>query len=249
MCPDNIPSHWDEDTSEQYLDYGKCFIPAREQQMHIMIELLRGIPQPSQVLEICCGDGSLAELILDTLPDLSYWGLDGSARMLEKARQRLCCFGERARLGSIELADHSWRRCESPVQAVISSLAIHHLDGSGKQLLFDDVYAMLDHEGTFIIADMIEPTSISGRQVAAVAWDEVVRERALEQDGSAAGLDFFLREHWNTYRYPDPDNIDHPSPLFDQLKWLEQAGFTHIDVHFMQAGHALLSGWKYGSRE
>ncbi len=45
-------------------------------------------------------------------------------------------------------------------------------------------------------------------------------------------------------RYLDPDDIDKPSRLFDQLNWLEQAGFSDIDVHFMQAGHALFSGWK-----
>ena len=103
---------------------------------------------------------------------------------------------------------------------------------------------MLAEEGAFIIADMIEPVTDAGRRVAADAWDEVVRQRSLELDGSTAGMDFFLQEGWNTYRYPDPDDIDHPSPLLDQLKWLEQAGFVDIDVHILQAGHALFSGWK-----
>ncbi len=103
---------------------------------------------------------------------------------------------------------------------------------------------MLAQGGAFIIADMVEPATNAGRNVAADAWDEVVRKRSLELDGSAAGFDFFLREGWNTYRYLDPDDIDHPSPLLDQLKWLEEAGFTGIEVHFMQAGHALFSAWK-----
>jgi len=33
------------------------------------------------------------------------------------------------------------------------------------------------------------------------------------------------------------------------LKWLEGAGFKGIDVHFMQAGHALFSGWKIAARD
>jgi tRNA (cmo5U34)-methyltransferase len=127
---------------------------------------------------------------------------------------------------------------------VVSSLTIHHLDGVGKQTLFEDVFTMLASGGAFIIADMIDPTTHAGRMVAADAWDEVVRQRSLELDGSTVGMDFFQQEGWNTYRYPDPDDIDHPSPLVDQLKWLEQAGFVDIDVHFMHAGHALFSGWK-----
>ena len=35
-----------------------------------------------------------------------------------------------------------------------------------------------------------------------------------------------------------------PSPLYAQLKWLEQAGFEGIDVFWMQAGHAVFGGWK-----
>jgi len=246
MTSDNYHSHWNEETSKQYLDYGRYFVPAREQQMHIMVDLLKGLPQPSLILELCCGEGLLAEMLLDKHLDSSYWGLDGSALMLEKAGQWLSRFGDRVKLNTFDLADRSWRRLEHPVQAVVSSLAIHHLDGEGKQELFQDVYAMLAQGGAFIVADMVDPATTPGRDVAADSWDEVVRERSLELDRNTAGLDFFQREGWNTYRYPDPDDIDHPSPLLDQLKWLEQAGFVGIDVHFMQAGHALFSGWKKG---
>ena len=237
-------NHWDEETSKQYLDYGRYFIPAREMQMHIMVELLKGLPPIIRVLELCCGEGILAEMILDEIPGSTYWGLDGSELMLEMARERLGRFGERVRLGSFDLADRSWRELEQPVKAMVSSLAIHHLDGQAKQALFQDMYAMIADGGVFILADMVEPTTMQGRHIAADAWDEVVRERSQLLDGSSAGLDFFLHEGWNTYRFPDPDDIDHPSPLFDQLKWLEEAGFVDIDVHFFQAGHALFSGWK-----
>ena len=244
MTNDNPQNQWDEETSKRYLDYGRYFIPAREQQMRIMVDLLKGLHQPSLILELCCGEGLLAEMLLDTIPGSSYRGMDGSAIMLEKAGQRLSRFGERVKLGSFDLVDRTWRKMAGSVQAVISSLAIHHLDRGGKQLLFQDVYAMLTNEGAFIVADMVDPATTPGRNVAADAWDEVVRQRALELDGTTAGLDFFQREGWNTYRYLDPDDIDHPSLLFDQLKWLEQVGFVSIDVHFMQAGHALFSGWK-----
>ncbi len=246
----NTPlNQWDEETSKRYLDYGRYFIPAREQQIRIMVDLLRELPSHSLVLELCCGEGLLAELLLDEFPCLKYFGMDGSPAMLEQAQRRLVHFGKRVKLERFDLADQSWRAPKMAVQAVVSSLAIHHLDGDGKQALFQDVYTMLADGGAFIIADMIEPATSAGRSVAADAWDEVVRQRSLELDGSTAGLDFFLREGWNTYRYLDPDDIDHPSPLFDQLKWLELVGFVDIDVHFMQAGHALFSGWKKAGRE
>jgi len=244
MTHDTPHNQWDEETSKRYLDYGRYFVPAREQQMRIMVDLLKGLPRPSLILELCCGEGLLSEMLLDALPGSSYWGMDGSALMLEKAGERLSLFGDRVKLTSFDLADRSWRKPEGLFQAVVSSLAIHHLDGAAKLVLFQDVYAMLAKGGAFIIADIVEPATSPGRDVAADAWDEVVRERSLELDGNTAGLDFFQREGWNTYRFLEPDDIDHPSPFFDQLKWLEQAGFVSIDVHFMQAGHALFSGWK-----
>ena len=249
MNDENPQNHWDEDTSRRYLDYGRYFVPAREQQMTIMLDLLRGLPPSSLVLELCCGEGLFAEMLLDEFPSSTYLGFDGSSLMLEQAQRRLSRFSERVKLGSFDLADHSWRSMGKTVQAVVSSLAIHHLDGEGKQMLFLDTNAMLAVGGVFIIADMIEPATSVGRDIAANALDEIVRQRSLELDGSIAGLDFFLQEGWNTYRFFDPDDIDHPSSLFDQLKWLERAGFVDVDVHYMQAGHALFSGWKRATQD
>ena len=52
-----------------------------------------------------------------------------------------------------------------------------------------------------------------------------MRERALEPDGALDGFDLFEAEQWNLYRHFDPEHIDKPSRLPDQLRWLEQAGF------------------------
>jgi tRNA (cmo5U34)-methyltransferase len=237
-------NHWSEDTSKNYLDYGKYFVPERETLMQIIIDLLEGIPQPGLILELCCGEGLLAEMLLAAYPGIHYRGLDGSLLMLEAANKRLSRFNDRIRLESFELADHSWRKPEQFPAAVVSMLAIHHLDGIEKKVLFQDVYTMLAQGGTFIVADMVQPATTSSCLVAAEAWDEVVRQRSLQLDGNLHALDFFLNEHWNIFRYPDPDDIDHPSTLFEQLKWLEEAGFQGIDVHYFQAGHALFSGWK-----
>ena len=50
-----------------------------------------------------------------------------------------------------------------------------------------------------------------------------------------------------SFWYLDPDDIDKPSPLFDHLQWLEDAGFVDVDVHWMLAGHALFSARKPGT--
>jgi hypothetical protein len=43
---------------------------------------------------------------------------------------------------------------------------------------------------------------------------------------------------------PEPDPVDMPSRLFDQLVWLRDADLTAVDVYWMKAGHALFGGRK-----
>ena len=59
-------------------------------------------------------------------------------------------------------------------------------------------------------------------------------------------IDYFRELGWNHYAEPEPepDSIDKPSSLFDQLKWLDAVGFTDVDVFWMKAGHAIFGGRK-----
>lgn len=50
---------------------------------------------PARVLDVGCGTGALAQLVLEALPDVELDGIDLSAAMLDRARQRL---GRRAAL-------------------------------------------------------------------------------------------------------------------------------------------------------
>jgi len=104
---------------------------------------------------------------------------------------------------------------------------------------------MLTPHGVFVIADVIETAHPLGAEVAATAWDHTVEQRALALDANTAALEFFQRERWNMYRYFAPNDIDKPSRLLDQLKWLEAASFGAVDVYWMLAGHAIFGRWRF----
>jgi tRNA (cmo5U34)-methyltransferase len=238
------PESWDEETSQDFLDYGRYFVPDREQQIGIITSLIPPCNGPATVLDLACGEGLLAESILEKQSNVRVVGLDGSRQMRHRALARLSRFGERFLARAFDLADTSWRQIDAPIHGVVSSLAIHHLDGPEKQSLFQDMAKIIAPGGVFIVADLVAPADKSGWQVAAEEWDEAVRERALELDGNLAGFEVFERMRWNTYRYFDPEDIDKPSRLMDQLKWLEQAGFIDVDVFYLRAGHAIFGGRK-----
>lgn len=233
---------WGESASRAFIDYGRYFVPNRETQIQIITDLIPASETPFNVLELCCGEGLLAGAILEKYPNCTVYGFDGSAEMLQQAQKNLTKFGERFVTRHFDLFDEEWRRLDWQPRAVVSSLAIHHLDGRQKAALYRDIYGLLEPGGALLIADVIEPVNEVANAVAAEGWDSAVRERALAIDGHEEAYKYFVENGWNLYRHPDP--IDKPSALFDQLKWLEKAGFEEVDVFWLQAGHAIFGGWK-----
>lgn len=235
---------WDDEVSQHFLDLGRYAVPERELQVRLLTDLVPERPGPQMLIELGCGEGLLAESLLERHPGYRLLALDGSPLMLGMASKRLERFGERAACQRFSLADRSWRSSGAGALAILSSLVIHHLEGTQKLTLFQDLLAMLAPGGLLAIADLVQPAHAQGVRLAADAWDEAVRQRAVELDGQLGAFHQFSDQQWNTFRYPDPDDIDHPSGLFEQLRWMEQAGFSALDVHWMRAGQAVFSGWK-----
>lgn len=243
MKPERQPG-WNEADSRDFIDHARIFVPGREEQIETLLALIP--PSPRHVVELCCGEGALAGAILDRFPDCVVHAFDGSPAMLEHARGALARHGDRFETRLFDLSDHDWRRFPWKPDAILSSLAVHHLDGFGKRELFRDMTRALAPGGSLLIADLVEPASAAGSTLAAHAWDAAVRRRSLEIAGNLEPYELFRKEHWNYYADPEPDSIDQPSPLLDQLRWLEEAGLSAVDVYWMQAGHAIFGGVKAG---
>lgn len=233
---------WAEPDSAAFLELGPYVVPERGTQTAVVCDL---IPEPSGsglVVDVGCGEGLLAVAILDRFPSVRVLGLDGSRLMLDRAAERARRHEERFEGRLFDLAARSWRRFAEAPQAIVSSLAVHHLDGAGKRELFADLAAALRPGGVLVIADLVAATTERGVRLAARMWDEAVRERALELDGDDAAFRRFRELDWNHYAARQPDPGDRPSSLLDQLLWLEEAGFEGVDVFWMRAGHAIFGG-------
>ena len=231
---------WSESNSRQFIDVSPYLAPDREQQIGLVRDLIPANPDEVHVLDLCCGEGLLAEAILERGEKWIVHGLDGSPEMLRNAQRRLARFGERFKPRTFDLAATAWRQMALPIHAVVLSLAIHHLDGSQKQALFKDIYDMLMPGGVLLIADVVQPATRQGVEAAARIWDDSVRQRSVSLSGDLRGWEAFQRDRWNLYRFPNA--MDKPSGVFAQLKWLEGAGFDPVDVFWLKAGHAIYGG-------
>ncbi|HEV8581549.1 MAG TPA: methyltransferase domain-containing protein [Thermoanaerobaculia bacterium] len=241
MIESDPEAGWGEEDSRRFLDLGRFFVPDREEQIATIAGV---IPQPGDglLVDLCCGEGLLSRALLERFSRARVLALDLSPAMLETARGTCAEFADRFETRPFDLADLSWRAFSEPVRAFVSSLAVHHLDGEGKRRLYRDLAAALAPGGAVVIADLVQPASSSAQAEAARAWDEAVRRRALELAGRLEPYEKFRELRWNLWAETEPDPIDHPSPLFDQLRWLEEAGLRSVDVYWMKAGHAIFGG-------
>ena len=182
---------WTESNSQTFLDYGRYFVPERERQIEMICGLIPPAPEGAVIVELCCGEGLLVQALLKRFPGCAVRGLDGSSEMLAAASKWLAAFGDRLKPHHFDLASNDWRFGIRDAHAVVSSLAIHHLDGPEKQTLFADVYRMLAAGGVFVIADVMAPAGAQAESVAADAWDWAVRQRSLELEGDLSGFELF----------------------------------------------------------
>jgi len=199
-------------------------------------------PVAGPIVELCCGQGLLSRALLDRFPARTVHAFDGSPTMMKAASTLLAQYGERFKVERFDLRERAWRRFPHPVAAVVSSLAIHHLSGDEKRLLFADIAEALLPRGVFVIADIVQPVGSWSARVAGQAWDDAVRKRSLALEGTLDGFNEFQKLRWNLFTDPEPDPFDKPSPLMDQTRWLTEAGFVEVDVFWMLAGHAIFGG-------
>ena len=221
---------WENDDTGVFVTYADAFVPRRGEQLAVIGALAHAAPG-HRVLELGCGDGRLTEALLRTRPGTHVTAIDASPTMLDGARGRLAPFAGRVEIRQSRIEDAgNW--APGGYGAVVTSLAMHHLHDTAKLNAYRDIVAALRPGGAFVLADMFRPTGNPALALAAEQWDAEVRH------AGRAASDAFNKTQWNTFRFPDP--VDMPATIREHVHWLEQSGFTEIDVAWAYAGHAVL---------
>jgi tRNA (cmo5U34)-methyltransferase len=175
---------------------------------------------PARVLDLGAGTGMLAARVAAAYPEADLVLLDGAPAMLEQARATL---GDRAQLHVADLADPL---PAGPFDAVVSALAIHHLDDRAKRALFARVCEALPPGGVFVNAEQVAgPTPCFDARNR--AWHEAsARALGASAEEWAAAAERMLH--------------DRCSDVESQLGWLREAGFDAADCLFKDHCFAVL---------
>lgn len=194
--------------SGRVADYLAREIPHRDVAEAMLLQALP--PQIERFVDLGTGNGRLIALVREHHPDARALGIDFSEPMLAHADERFA--GDPL----VELRQHDLARplaIQEPVDAVLSGLAIHHLEDARKRALFGEIHALLRPGGVFVNLDLVTAAS---------------REQH-ERFRLAIGR-------------PEDDPADRLADLCEQLGWMREAGFADADCQFKWLQLALLVG-------
>ncbi|MGV9767131.1 class I SAM-dependent methyltransferase [Micromonospora tulbaghiae] len=178
-----------------------------------------------QVLDLGAGTGLLSLLLAAAVPGVRLTLVDGASGMLAVAAGHL---EERGVPHRTVHADLAGPLPAGRYDAVVSALAIHHLDDSGKRALYRRAADALVPGGVFVNAEQVAgPTPALDRR-----YDEVWTARITEL-GSDAEEIAAARERMRH---------DRPAPVAEQCRWLGEAGLVDVDCFFKEWRFAVFGG-------
>ena len=195
----------------KYLDRADEY-PRRSEGESVLLDV---VPRDvRRVVDLGTGDGRLLALLQVDRPEMLGVGLDFSDLMLGAARER---FADDER---IEIVEHNLAErlpALGRFDAVVSSMAIHHLEHARKRSLYGEIFDLLNRGGVF--ANFEHVASPTNR--LHLAFFAAIAEPLEDEDPSDRLLD-----------------------VESQLIWLRELGFDDVDCYWKWREMALLAGVK-----
>lgn len=211
---DIVKKHFEEEAS-QFDGIIKNIIPFYDQ----MIDAITGsLPYEKdsrlEVLDLGCGTGTVSAAVVNAFPNASVACVDISQNMLEMARIKLSGNAGITYICS-DFYDFDF---DKKYDAVVSSLALHHLiTDSDKLEFYKKINKGLNPGGILINADVVLATTGFHQNLYMQKWKEFMTCNMSEEE---------VTGKWIPLHYEE----DNPVSMMKHIEMLTQAGFADIDI-------------------
>jgi tRNA (cmo5U34)-methyltransferase len=200
----------------------------------LMAELLPfSADEPFTFVDLGAGTGAAARTILDRFPAAHAILADFSPQMMAQGVVELGPYEGRYSYVEFDLTrEGGWPTgIPVPVDAVVSSLCVHHLKDERKQTLFREILKHLAPGGWYLNYDPVMPPD----PVAAEAW-----LRAGDRRDPSAAAKRAHRTPEEQFRYEN--HVRYMIPLEPQVAFLRAVGFEGVDVYWKELDYVIYGG-------
>jgi tRNA (cmo5U34)-methyltransferase len=204
------------DESVAYYDrWMKTALPRYDELFGIAVDLIPfDVDKTMHVLDLGAGTGLFSYHLWQKYSLATFTLYDIAPKMLDVARLR---FKDHLDQFQFEHVDHRDVKVVDSFDVVISSLSIHHLNEQDKRDLFITIFKALHQGGVFINVDQIKAPTQKLSELYWSHWLVHLREQGAAEEQVQASIR-------RRVEY-DQDDL-----LVDQLRWLCEAGFEHVDL-------------------
>lgn len=223
--------------SEEHVRSRTARAAEREQenaaQWQLLAELLPfGEEEAFTFLDLGSGTGPSARRILDLFPHSTAILTDFSPQMIAAGEEEMAPYAGRYRYVEFDMSTNAWPSAiPAKVDAVVSSMCIHHMPNHRKEGLFAEIFDRLQPGGWYLNYDAV---SSADPEVAA-AWERAGDRR----DPEAA----FKRTHQTEVERARHENhVLYLIPLAQQLEYFAAAGFASVDVYWKRLDDVIYGG-------
>ena len=187
-------------------------------------------------LDLGAGTGAASRAILDAYPRSTAILADFSPAMRGLGEQEMAPYTGRYRYVEYDMSAIDWPAAiPAALDAVVTSLCVHHLPDERKRGLFTEIFDHLRLGGWYLNYDPV----LAEDPVVATTWERV--NDALDPEMAAKRL----------HRSPEDqarwdNHLRYISPLPQQLEYLRSAGFQGIDVYWKHLDYVVYGGCRLG---
>ncbi len=223
--------------SEEGVRYWTAKTAEREQkratQWRFMGELLPfGEQDAFTFLDLGAGTGAAARGLLDLYPRSSAILTDFSSQMMGEGEREMQQFAGRFQYVEFDMSASNWPAAiPATLDAIVTSMCIHHLPDHRKQGLFAEILERLAPGGWYVNYDPVS----SPDHVVEATW-----ERVNDRDDPEAAGKRLHRTPQEQSRYDN--HVRYVIPLDQQLDYLRSAGFQGVDVYWKHLENVIYGG-------
>ena len=225
---DGVKKHFEEEASE----FDNIILKLVPHYIQMIDALVSAIPFKNtdsiNIIDLGCGTGYVSMKIKERFPNSKLTCLDFAENMIAQAKIRMNKYKD----VTFYLEDIRKFEFDKKYDAVVSSLALHHLETNKDKIKFyKKIFDALEPEGVFYNSDIILGSNETLHELYISKWKEFMA-KSLPGDE--------IEDTWMAKHHKE----DRPEVLLDQIYWLKDIGFKQIDIIWKYYNFAVYGGTK-----